>query len=284
MNFRILFRIIAFTATVLLLLFFPWEILKPEWFNRILHFSTLFISFSAATELGKHIFIYYYRKRKHLKYTESDNVIEALNNLYYIVLFFAVLTTIFSFFKLNILDVITSLSIVAAAIAIVSKDYLVNIISGLITVFSKELEIGDNIQTGKHKGKVTSITLSSIVLLNDDDDVVYIPNNMVYANDFINYTKRKVRKTNIDFDLNNKFLLPAEDLEKLLFEALKEHVKLIEKNSINLRIEEINNDHINFKYQFSLKQPNRNNEKIIRRNVKRVILNLMAEKSKNFDG
>lgn len=276
MNFRILYRIIAVIATVVLLIFFPWQKIEANWLYRVVYYSAWFVAFSAFSELFKHIFFHYYRRKKGLKNNQTNNIIEAMNNLHYILLFFAVIITILSFFNLKFINFVTSLSIVAAAIAVVSKDYLANIISGLITVFSKEIEIDDNIQIREHRGKVKEINLSNVVLLNDDDDVVYIPNNIIYSTDFINYSKRKIRKTSIDFVLNTKFLKSADELEAILYETLKEDIKYISEKSINLRIEDIQNDHIAFKYQFTLKQPNREIEKAIRKKVKRQVLNLMA--------
>jgi small-conductance mechanosensitive channel len=276
MNIKIFFRILAFIVTALAIMFFPWEIIEPKWFQRILYYSIEFVLFITATEVAKHIFQHYYRKRKGLKGNTSDNIIEAVNNLHYIIIFFAVIVTFLSFFDIQIKDLITSLSIVAAAIAIISKDYLSNIISGLITVFTKELEIDDNIQINHHKGKVKSITLSKVVLLNDDDDVVYIPNNVVFSSDFINYSKRKIRKTSIDFELNMHQVKSAEFLENHFRKSLQEYMKYIDESSIYLRIEEIKQEHVAFKFQYTLLKPDRTLEKEIRRKIKREILSLLV--------
>lgn len=275
MNIRIFFRLIAFVGSVLLFLFVPWELVSPDWVKRIIYYSVEFIIFFSVTELGKHIFQHYYRKRKKLKPNTNDNFIEAINNLHYILIFFAVIITGLSFVNLNFVDVITSLSIVAAAIAIISKDYLSNIISGLITVFTKELEIDDNIQIQHHKGKVKSLTLSKLVLLNEDDDVVFIPNNVVFSNDFINYSKRTVRKTSIDFDLNTAHVKSAEIIEKELKNCISEYMVFIDEASIYLRIEEILHTHVAFKFQYTLIKADRDLEREIRRKVKRGILELI---------
>lgn len=277
MNVRIFYRILAFAGAILLFLFLPWDVIQPDWVKRIFYYSVEFVIFITITELAKHIFQHYYRKRKHLKSQANDNFIEAINNLHYILIFFAVIITGLSFLNLNFIDVITSLSIVAAAIAIISKDYLSNIISGLITVFTKEVEIDDNIQIHEHKGKVKSITLSKLVLINDDDDVVYIPNNLLFASDFINYSKRTIRKTSIDFTLNIKHLKSAEAIESTLRKGIEEYFTYIDQDSIFLRIEDIANDHVAFKFQYLFLQPDRELEREVRRKVKRDILKLMVK-------
>lgn len=275
MNLRILLRLIAFVLTFLLIFFFPWDLIEIPWLYRVLYYGIEFVLFVSGTELAKHIFAHYYRKKKHLKPNSNDNFIEALNNLHYIIIFFAVLTTLLSFFDIHIIDVITSLSIVAAAIAIVSKEYVSNIMSGLLTAFGRELEIGDNIQILHHKGKVHSFSLSKVVLLNDDDDVVFIPNNLVFSTDFTNYSKRRVKKTSIDFDLNVKFMRPAEEIEKFLGFAIEDYLEMIDPKSIYLRIEEVKAEYVSFKFQYILLNGNRELEREIRRKVKRQIVLLL---------
>lgn len=275
MNLKIVIRLISVVLTVFLLMFFPWEIIEVSWLNRLVYYSVVFILFTTSTELIKHIFFHYYRKRRDLKPLATNNIIQAVDNLHYILVFFVIIGTVLRFFDIQILKVLTSLSIVAAAIAIISKDYLSNIISGLITVFSKELEIDDNISIHNHKGKVKALTLSKVVILNDDDDIVYIPNNIVFSSDFINYSKRRIKKTSIDFDLSTADLKSALEIETIIKNGIKEYLPYIEHNSIYLRIEHLKFDHVSFKFQYILKKSKKDLEREIRRKVKREILNLM---------
>jgi len=275
MNLRIVLRLGAVILTVLLLLFFPWDIISISWLNRLCYYSVLFILFITSSELIKHIFFHYYRKSMSLKPLRTDNITQAVDNLHYILIFFVVIGTILRFFDIHIMNVITSLSIVAAGIAIISKDYLSNIISGLITVFTKELEIDDNISIHNYKGKVKALTLSKVVMLNDDDDVVYIPNNTVFSTEFINYSKRKEKKSSIDFDLKTEKLKPFTTIEAILKQGIKEYLPLIHSDSIHLRVESIKHDYISFKFQYSLKNPKNNLAREIRRKVKREIVDLI---------
>src|SRR5690606_39719289 len=80
-------------------------------------------------------------------------------------------------FCVNYRTFFTSISIVAAANAIVSKDYIVDIVSGILLSFSSYIKTDDYIKTGENSGKVIDMTLSKILLLNDDDDIIAVPNN-----------------------------------------------------------------------------------------------------------
>lgn len=85
----------------------------------------------------------------------------------------------------------TSLSIVFAGIAILTKDYITNMVNGMIITFSGQLSIGDNVRLGKQRGKIVDITLQNIHMLNDDDDMIYIPNNLLLSSEVVNYTRRR---------------------------------------------------------------------------------------------
>jgi small-conductance mechanosensitive channel len=86
-------------------------------------------------------------------------------------------------------------------------------VSGTLIAFSDEINIGDTVLIGGKKGKVTDITLSKFILLNDDDDYVILPNSTVFSNEIINYTRREIRKTSIDFEIDIQQMKKVEELE-----------------------------------------------------------------------
>lgn len=121
----------------------------------------------------------------------------------------------------------TSLSIVAAAIAIISKEYVSCIISGIIISFSKEINIDDYVRIGDTKGKILDINLTKITVLNEDDDVIYIPNDRAYMADIINYTKKEIKKVSIDFELGMEYHTTIEQLERVFLLHLKNIISLL---------------------------------------------------------
>ncbi len=216
-----------------------------------------------------------YRRGKKLAPKEEDNVTLGLQNVYYLIIAAATILTGASFFGPKPIEFITSLSIVAAAIAIISKDYISEIISGMILTFSRELEIGDYVKIGDQKGKIFDITLTKIALLNEDDDPIYLPNNKVYSSEIINYTRKEIKKVSIGFEMNLGVLKTVEELESELTHALADYDDHIVPNSYNLRIVDIRKDALSMKFQFVLKKINRDLEIQIRRKTVRRIVNFI---------
>lgn len=117
--------------------------------DLLLGFLVFFLSANSMVALLSLI----YRRRKHYKDNQGDNVVLGLKNIYYILMSGAVVTTIIGLFGVEPRALFTTLSILAAAIAIVSKEYISEIISGIIISFSSnEISVGDYLKIGSHKG------------------------------------------------------------------------------------------------------------------------------------
>lgn len=230
-----------------------------------------------SVDLGYRLTIWAYKRRKGMRSDRNDNVTLGLKNLFYILQAGGVLLIGLALFGVDYRTFFTSISIVAAAIAIVSKDYIVDIISGIILSFSSYIKTDDYIKTGDISGKVVDMTLSKILLLNDDDDIIAVPNNKAFANEIVNYTRIASKKVTIEFELKLGSLRTVEELENSLIQVLEEFEPNIEENSYYLRIEKISADSIALKFQYILKRMNRNIEKEIRKKTVRRVVNFVKE-------
>lgn len=231
-----------------------------------------FVFFLAANILVV-ILSWIYRKRRHYLDNQGDNVVLGLKNIYYILMSGAIVTTILGLFGIDPKTLFTTLSIVAAAIAIISKEYISEIISGIIISFSSnEISVGDYLKIGTHKGKIIDLGLTKIAFLDEDDDIIFIPNTQVFASEIVNYTKKQIRRVSIEFEASLHAVPSVEALEVYLTEALKDYHDFIEPGSFWLRVVEIKKDSLFMKFQYVLKQINRELEiEIRRRTVRRLV-------------
>jgi small-conductance mechanosensitive channel len=223
----------------------------------------------------------WYRRRH--KVRSNDNFIIGIGHIYSILLVIGIIIGLFSLFQINVRELFTSLSIIFAGIAILTKDYISNLINGMIITFSGQLSIGDNVSIGQHRGKIVDITLQNIHLLNDDDDMIFIPNNMVLNSEVVNYTKREIKRTSIDFEIDLKYLTNVESLERTLIETLTPFYELIKTDSYYLRVAEVKKDAVAMKFQYILKDPNKELERQIRRRTIRRLVEIISEREKIVD-
>lgn len=234
-----------------------------------------YVSFVLALSVLKGLLFYFHRKSKGLTNYSTDNITSGVNNIYALVVGIVGILTGITLMGVDVIGMFASLSIIAAAIAIISKDYISNIIGGMLIAFSNDVNVGDYVKVGENKGKVIDISITMFSLLTDDDDVVIMPNNMVYALDVINYTKRAIKKTSIEFEISLEAIQTVRQLENDLIATLEEYADIIEPNSYNLKAVAIKKDYVEFKFQYILAAPDPEKERAIRKKVIRRVVQII---------
>lgn len=250
--------------------------------HTILNLCILLVSFK--TIISGSILLIRLDRRSSSGGNPRDNLIIGLKNLFTILSVISIFLGLLSIVGFDLKSVFTSLSIVAAGLAIVSKDFITEITVGLINGFSRKIEIDDYVKVGDQKGKIVDLGLQKVTLLNDDDDIVYIPNFKFYNSEIINYTKRDIRRMSVSFQLDLRYLNDIEELEKDLIDAIGEFKDHIEEGSFNLKISEISKDHLGCKFQYTMKEVNRDLQRQIRKYTLRRITNRITDLKKEASG
>lgn len=193
--------------------------------------------------------LFVYRRRNHIK--GKDNFTIGINTIYYIFLIILLIILAMALLRVNLRDFFTSISILGAAIAIVAKDYISNAINGMILMFNNQISIGDHIQIGGHKGKITHISLLNLQIVNEEDDLIYIPNTTVLSQDIINYTKAESLKVSIEFVAKAHTMDSIEALE-LYFTKEFESNSNVEKGSFSLKVIHLKYERIDLRAEANL--------------------------------
>jgi small-conductance mechanosensitive channel len=225
--------------------------------------------------MGRLSLVYFYLK-KHKRTNEfKDNFVLGINKIASLLSTVGYFLAILAFLDIEVSKFFTSISIVAAAIAILSKDYISNMINGMILMFSNQLSLNDNVKIGNHTGRIADITLLNIQLVNEDDDLIYIPNNFIFANDVINYSKKN-KKFTVEFELAHNQIHSIGDLENYLEKIIKPYTRYIKPESVILNVHRINKEFILLKFQFIFFKPSTEIEKEIKQLVNQKILEYLS--------
>lgn len=275
---KVALRSLLLTALIAIRVNWPaGNYLDPPWAGYV-SLVTGFIVFALSASLAVAILSFLYRSNKKLPPSKNDNVLLGLRNIYYILLTGAAIVTLLGFWSIDLKTLFTSLSIVAAAIAIISKDYVSEIISGIIISFSREVTIDDYVKIGEHKGKIIDINFTKIALLNEDDDVIFLPNNKVFSSEIVNYTRREIKKVSIEFEVLVSSVQSMEALEADLIRSVEEYKAHILPESYNLKVVDIRKDSLSLKFQYILQEINRELEREIRRKTVRRVIDYIKPK------
>ncbi|WKD84776.1 Miniconductance mechanosensitive channel YbdG [Polaribacter huanghezhanensis] len=238
-------------------------------------FLIFYLSVVFVANLAKYI----YSKKNKISAGKKNNVHFGIENIANFTVGIAVIIMLISFFSgVNPKDLITSLTIVAAAIAILTKEYIVDFISGIYLSFSNTFEIGDYVKIDHLKGKIVEISMLKVKVLNDDDDIVIIPNSKVHYNEIINYTKRDARFMTVDFQIALKYIDTLEQLEKEIISSLRSFSQYIEPRTYNLKVVEMKVDYLDLKFQYTLKLVDMDMQRKIRKKTIREVFNFISSK------
>jgi small-conductance mechanosensitive channel len=180
-------------------------------------------------------------------------------------------------FGIKPLEFLTSITIVAAAIAILTKEFIANIINGLIIMFSDQLEIGDKIHIGKSTGFIRDITLSNITLKNDTGEIILIPNSMVLSSEVINYSKNNAHQMIFDTERPYSSESDLGLLEQRLIDALKDFAAVVFVDGAQINVLERKTENFLIRFQFPIKSGEKPTEIQVRKLINQTLIDWSHE-------
>ncbi len=105
-------------------------------------------------------------------------------------------------FNENIGNLVTSLSIVGAAIALSTRESLENIIASFIIFFDKPFTIGDLVKVNGFTGTIEKIGLRSTRIRTQEKTFISVPNKQMVDSIVDNISLRSERKIEMDLQLS----------------------------------------------------------------------------------
>ncbi|MFN6944195.1 MAG: mechanosensitive ion channel family protein [Cytophagaceae bacterium] len=267
-------QLLTFIGLAYLAFYYP-QLRHPEFsiIRSLLFLATslLFVSIARMTIL----FLYIKRKRRNISY--KDNFVLGINQFASILSLFAFIGAVFIFFRIDSRELFTSLSIFAVALTLIFKDYIANTINGMILLFSQQFSLNELVKIGAHKGKIVDITLKNIILKNDKEEHIYVPNNIILASDIVNYSKGRNDKVSVEFELAASHGDSPEDIENYLKEHLKNYQTFIKPGSIILIVLKITKDTIFYRLDLMMVRKNFELEDEIRNYINKKIFYLIQK-------
>lgn len=271
-------KVILVIIIIALHINFEYDIEKRKLLAQFLRGLYSFLIPSIVLSMFRFLVIMLYNARDSQK-RERGNFVLGINRLT------AVLNTVFfviaimTAFGINPKDFITSITIVAMAIAVIFKDYITNMISGLIVMFSEQLSVGDRIKVGEHKGRIIDITFANLVLQDEEDDIVMVPNNLVFTATFMNLSAHQSSLFTVKFELPLEVSLHIEELEEHLRLSLTTHPNLeIKEDEFQVKVLELGKDFVRYKLDlYAVTNSNR-----MHRNIENEILKEIIKFERNI--
>lgn len=244
---------------------------KHEILNHVVRALIFLLSANLIFSLGRIIALrIYLRQREETKV--QPNFVLGIDRIEFLINLIAILISLMLAFGIQPLEFLTSITIVAAAIALLVKDYITNIVNGLIMMFSNQLEVGDKIQIGRHVGFIRDITLINLVLKNDAGEIILIPNTMALSEDVVNFSKNNSHQVIFDAEITSKNEIHLNQLEEVLLQILVQYPEVVTKEGAQLNILERKTENLLIRYQFPIKSGEKLTEIQVKKSVNQALI------------
>ncbi len=256
-------------------------ILKPileeyEILSHVIRALIFLLSANLIFSLGRIITLSIYLQQREETKVQPNFVI-GIDQIATLLNMLAVLISLMLAFGIRPLEFLTSITIVAAAIALLTKEYITNIVNGLIMMFSDQLEIGDKIQVGRHTGFIRDITLINLVLKNDTGEIILIPNTMALAVDVVNFSKNNTHQVIFDAEISSRNEIHLNQLEENLERVLEGFPEIVIKEGAQLHVLERKADTILIRFQFPIKTGEKPTEIQVKKAVNQALIDWRHE-------
>lgn len=220
--------------------------------REIAYALNTFLTGSILVSIGKWLIVSWYSRRNKKNDRVRGNFVLGVSQIAGIAtVVFAVIAVMLAL-GINPKEFLTSITIVAMAIALLFRDYITNMISGLLIMFSDRFTIGDNIKIGEYEGRILDITLVNIEVKNEDDDIVLIPNNTAFTANIINQSLHNSRKVTVEFQLPLAHAHNQAALDQRLQTLFARYEADMVAGSYRLRLLEIDKESAHYKVQVQI--------------------------------
>lgn len=235
----------------MLLFLIVWKIpaaTEEGWRLRLVKGAWSFLIPGIVVSVLRFIVIGIYNAR-HAGKTVRGNFVLGINRLTVVINSTLFVIALMFVFGINPVEFLTGMTIVAMAIAVTFRDYITNMLSGLFIMFSDQLSVGDFVEVDGNRGIIKDITFSSLVMKNEDGDVLTVPNNMVFTHPLINLSAHNPGAFVVKFHLPFEMAVHTPALDKFLHQDGQPRQHGNEYKIGNLLVCELGKDFVSYKIE-----------------------------------
>ncbi|MFP4402508.1 MAG: mechanosensitive ion channel family protein [Candidatus Nanoarchaeia archaeon] len=245
---------------ILLLVLFQDIIEKYEYVEKLVRLFLIYILLSIIFNYGSSLINFLYRRRNKFQDSHIDNFTLGIKRLSFFLQQFIFILIFIHILFINILTLLTSLTIVAVALVIAFKEYISNFLYGITIMFSKNIQLKEYVKIGDFRGRVVNLTFENLELKTDSGDFVFIPNTLVYTKEITNFSKSSLKNIVTTLTLPKTIYPKYSTFKKQLIKhILKNYPELVKNEQIMVKICDVKPSEINInvdivttKYTFKL--------------------------------
>ncbi|CAH0533807.1 hypothetical protein VST7929_01682 [Vibrio stylophorae] len=158
--------------------------------------------------------------------------------------FFIALLIALSQIGLNLAPILTGFGIAGVIIGFALQDTLSNFAAGMMLLIYRPFDVGDLVVAGGVEGKVSHMSLVNTTIRTFDNQVIILPNNMIWGDVIKNVTHERVRRVDMVFGVGYGDDIPK--VEQILNAIVSNHEKVLKSPEPTIRLHVLNASSVDF--------------------------------------
>jgi small-conductance mechanosensitive channel len=118
------------------------------------------------------------------------------------------------------------------------QNIVYNLISGVILIFEKPMQIGDYIEVADKKGRVQSIGIRASKLITSDGSEVIVPNGDILSSHMVNWT-RSNNNRRAQFTIKIEPSSELQNAKDIILEELKKNANVIHDRQVEILVDNL---------------------------------------------
>lgn len=249
-----------------------------SWLSTAAAIAFWYLVINIVINVSRVVAVRTYLRRKQLPAKHKDNFTTGLKRVSTLLSHVAFFFVLLHLLGIEITQFFTSISLVAVALVLIFREYLANFLSGIVTLFSDDIMLGDHIEVGGFKGRVVDITLLQVQLQTDAGDIIYIPNTTVAAKEVINYSKREQKTVTAEYTIPPSVLTHNARVEKKIRNELrKQFPDVVNHDAVRVQTDKVDKDAVLFSVKIPFTTYSRERERDAKQVVAQIVVPVLAK-------
>jgi small conductance mechanosensitive channel len=139
---------------------------------------------------------------------------------------------------------LAGLGIAGFIIGFALQDTLANFASGMLILFYRPFDVGDFVTAGGVTGKVNDMSLVNTTFTTIDNQLLVVPNNLIWKDVITNVTAQQIRRVDLVFGV--AYSDDVDKVEQVLAEIVDAHELVLDDPEPVIKLHELADSSVNF--------------------------------------
>ncbi|QJC35615.1 mechanosensitive ion channel domain-containing protein [Enterobacteriaceae endosymbiont of Donacia sparganii] len=170
-----------------------------------------------------------------------------LTNVFKYSLTIFVIVSALSSIGLKTSSIFAAFGTIGLVIGLAWQSALANLASGLLIITFRIFKVGDYINIGNITGKITNVEIFCTLLKTFDGSIISVPNGKILTENIVNFSKSNEYRNKITLGISRDLIQKDINMiKKILLDTVSLNDKIIKNSIVNVIVDEITNNSINF--------------------------------------